>query len=220
MIQPRSRLGGGAAHQPSRCLGQQPHGVYPVHTRRPDERHHDPPRSARMNVRRQYTGRPVWVRLAVVLGLIGLAAVGSAQTPTPVQPPKTDGQPPKVDAQPPKTAAKPGVSLNDPKAYKGYTLVAPMNSKMTYLIDMDGRVVKTWESEVTPGLSAYLLENGHLLRAGNLGQKGQLQGAGAGGRIQEFDWEGNLVWDYTISTKTQQQHHDIHRMPNGNVLLV
>jgi hypothetical protein len=170
-----------------------------------------------MNVRRQHTGRPAWLRLAVVLGLVALTAALTERTHA--QPPKTDGQPPKVDAQP-KPAAKPGVSVNEPKAFKGYTLIAPMNSKLTHLIDMEGHVVKTWESEVTPGLSAYLLENGHLLRAGNLGPKGNLQGAGVGGRIQEFDWDGNLVWDYTYSTKTQQQHHDIHRMPNGNVLLV
>src|SRR5438477_6407218 len=113
-----------------------------------------------MNVRRHYTLRSARARLAVVLGLVALAGVCAG--PGRAQPPKTDGQPPKVDAQP-KAAAKPGVSINDTKAYKGYTLVAPMNSKTTYLIDMDGRVVKTWESEFTPGLSAYILENGHLL---------------------------------------------------------
>lgn len=179
-----------------------------------------------MNACRQNSGRPVWVRLVTVLGLVATTAVWAertyAQAPkSDTQPPKADTQPPKADAQPPKaTPPKPGVSVNDPKAYKGYTLVAPMNSKTTFLIDMDGHVVKTWESEFTPGLSAYLLENGHLLRAGNLGNQGKHQGAGQGGRVQEFDWEGNLIWDYTHSNKTQQQHHDIHRMPNGNVLLV
>src|SRR5437899_7753840 len=39
---------------------------------------------------------------------------------------------------------KPGLSLNDPKAFQGYTLFAPLSSTKTYLIDMKGRVVRTW----------------------------------------------------------------------------
>jgi hypothetical protein len=112
------------------------------------------------------------------------------------------------------------VSINDPKALKGYTLVAPMNSTKTYLIDMDGRVVKTWESDCTPALSAYLLDNGHLLRPGSLGGKGKLHGPGAGGRVQEFTWDGELVWDFTYVSDKSQPHHDICRMPNGNVLMI
>jgi hypothetical protein len=124
-------------------------------------------------------------------------------------------------AQPPKAApAKPGVSLNDPKALKGYTLVAPMNSTKAHLIDMDGRVVKTWETGVTPGASTYFLENGHLLRTGNLGAKNKINGAAVGGRLLEIDWVGEVVWDFTYATEKSQPHHDICRMPNGNVLLI
>src|SRR5689334_21902318 len=63
-----------------------------------------------------------------------------------------------------KAKVKLGLSVNDPKAYQGYTLLAPMKSQKTYLIDMDGRVVKTWEAKSNPALSAYLLDNGHLFR--------------------------------------------------------
>src|SRR5438309_3602365 len=52
---------------------------------------------------------------------------------------------------------KPGLSLNDPKAFQGYTLLAPLSSTKTYLIDMQGRVVGAWESDCTPALGAYLL---------------------------------------------------------------
>ena len=37
--------------------------------------------------------------------------------------------------------AKLGLILNDPKAFRGYTVLNPMNKKTTYLIDMEGRVV-------------------------------------------------------------------------------
>lgn len=146
-------------------------------------------------------------RLILAMGLVGIL---------------TSSQTQRVGAQwgnfgPP---AKPGVSVKDPKALKGYTLIAPLNSTKVYLIDLDGRVVKMWETGVIPGASTYLLENGHLLRAGHLGPKGTIHGAAAGGRILEFTWDGEVVWDFTYATPKSQQHHDIHKMPNGNVLMI
>jgi hypothetical protein len=70
------------------------------------------------------------------------------------------------------SSAKDGLSVNRPGTYGGYTLVAPMNSTSTYLIDMEGRIVNEWKSEYTPALSAYLLENGHLLRPAAMGKEG------------------------------------------------
>src|SRR5690242_11235425 len=58
-----------------------------------------------------------------------------------------------------------GLFINDPaKAYDGYTLLAPNASKTTYLLDNDGNKVHAWPSNYTAGLSAYLLEDGSLLR--------------------------------------------------------
>lgn len=45
-------------------------------------------------------------------------------------------------------------------------------------------------------------------------------GAGAGGRVQEFTWEGDLVWDFKFHDERQLPHHDVARLPNGNVLLI
>jgi hypothetical protein len=114
-----------------------------------------------------------------------------------------------------------GLLTNDRRACQGYTLIAPMTSKETYLIDMEGRVVQTWRSDWQPALSTYLLENGHLLRAGALLPSEQpFGGPGAGGRIQEFLWDGQLVWDFKFPVDRQLPHHDIAPLPNGNVLVV
>src|SRR5207247_870622 len=111
--------------------------------------------------------------------------------------------------------------LNDPRAFQGYTLIAPMSSTKTYLIDMQGRVVRTWESDCTPSHSVYLLENGHLLRPGALPAAQQpFGGPGAGGRIQEFAWDGELVWDFRFASDKQLPHHDLAELPNGNVLML
>ena len=59
-----------------------------------------------------------------------------------------------------------GLIRNDAGAFAGYTLVSPLQSKSTFLIDMNGRVVKTWDTDSTPSSIAYLLDNGDLMRAG------------------------------------------------------
>jgi hypothetical protein len=112
-----------------------------------------------------------------------------------------------------------GLLVNEPAAYQGYTLLAPTNSNQTYLIDMQGRVVQTWKSDFIPGLGAYLLENGNLLRTGQIPNP-PFFGGGTGGRIQEFSWDGKLVWDFTYHSDTQLPNHDICKLPNGNVLMI
>ena len=113
-----------------------------------------------------------------------------------------------------------GLILTTDKAFVGYTLFAPKHNTATYLIDNNGQVVHSWTtSKYEPGQSVYLLENGHLLRA--CMTKGKLStGGGEGGRIEEYDWEGNLVWEFDYSSDQAMQHHDIHILPNGNILML
>ncbi len=115
-----------------------------------------------------------------------------------------------------------GLIKCQPGAFEGYTLFAPLESTNTYLIDMYGRLVHSWESDFTPALSAYLLENGNLLRAASLGSQGNpfFQGVhGQGGRVQIFEWDGTIVWDYMYSSERHLQNHDIEILPNGNILI-
>lgn len=101
----------------------------------------------------------------------------------------------------------------------GYVLFAPVSSTMTYLIDKCGNEINSWESEYRPGQAVYLLPNGHLLRTGNAFNP-NFVGGGRGGIIEEFNWEGDLVWQYFVSDTSQCQHHDIHPLDNGNLLVV
>ena len=113
-----------------------------------------------------------------------------------------------------------GLFLNNPAlSSPGYTLFSPIRYSTTYLIDMQGRLVHSWPATQTPGLSAYVYADGHLLRTANTGSASFATG-GAGGRIQEFDWDGTVVWDYTYSTSSVRQHHDIERLANGDVLII
>lgn len=112
-----------------------------------------------------------------------------------------------------------GLIANQPEAFEGYTLFAPLNHKSTYLIDMAGEIVHRWEHEDQVGNSVYLLPDGRLLRPMHV-RDNEVFGAPpfGGGRLQIINWDGEVEWDYRISDGTRYQHHDVRPMPNGNVL--
>ena len=110
-----------------------------------------------------------------------------------------------------------GLFLNTPKAYDGYTLFAPKHNLVTYLMKNDGQVVHSWKSAYEPGQVVHLLPNGHMIRACMLRVQGGT-GGGEGGRIEEYDWDGNLVWEFDHATRDYQLHHDLKPLPNGNIL--
>ena len=107
---------------------------------------------------------------------------------------------------------------------KGYTLVSPLTSTAVYLVDMQGRVVHTWRPASCPALTASLLENGQLLRSGAQPNSpfGNEFVAGGGGRIQKYEWNGDLACGFYRADVTANMvpHDDFVGLPNGNVLLV
>ena len=111
-----------------------------------------------------------------------------------------------------------GVLQNDSLSLNGYTLFAPNVSKKTYLIDNCGHLINSWESEFRPNFSAYLLEDGCLLRTKNVPPITQNDFAKGG--VEKFNWEGDLIWQYSFVNTIFAQHHDIEAMPNGNVLVI
>lgn len=112
-----------------------------------------------------------------------------------------------------------GTISNSANSFVGYTLISPLNSTSTYLINNCGEIVNQWSSNYTPGASVYLLENGNLLRTGKINNPNFTFG-GIGGIIQMYDWDNNLLWNYAYSNTNETQHHDIYPMPNGNVLIL
>lgn len=113
-----------------------------------------------------------------------------------------------------------GLFLDTPESYQGYTLFSPQNYTTTYLIDDAGLLVHEWPSDGQPRLMAYLLRNGHLLRAEPVPNSAFFGFGCAGGKLKELDWDGNTTWTYVYSNDQHLQHHDIERMPNGNTLLI
>jgi hypothetical protein len=113
-----------------------------------------------------------------------------------------------------------GPSSSGPPSTKPYVLFAPVNSNLTYLMDLDGQLVHQWRSESTPGCSVYLLSDGRLLRPRSMGDEAFPGGGCNGGRIELLDWEGRVTWSFEYNGPDRQQHHDVRFMPNGHVLLL
>ena len=89
---------------------------------------------------------------------------------------------------------------NKEKAYHGYTLFSSIGA---WLIDIQGRVVHTWEIGINPRL----LDNGHLPDAS------KDDPSGFGGFV-ELDWDGNVVWEYPENRPGYSPHHDWVRIFN------
>jgi hypothetical protein len=114
-----------------------------------------------------------------------------------------------------------GLFKRSASAYPGYTLVSTIQSKHTYLLDLDGRPVHQWTSTFTAGIGAYLDIDGSLVRAAAIGALQNpvwIGNVGGGGRIERFDWDGNLTWSMDINDAQNLQHHDLEILPNGNIL--
>ena len=98
------------------------------------------------------------------------------------------------------------VSVYDPEqAWNGYTLDF-FERTLPILIDMNGEIVHSWPyARVRARLR--LLPDGHLLAIG------------LARSIVEYDWNGNLVWEYGIEGGGYA-HHDVIRQADGNTLMI
>ena len=123
--------------------------------------------------------------------------------------------------RPDKATQTVGLFLNSAGAYPGYTLMSPMQGKTAYLLNNAGQYVHSWTSSYTPGRADCLLENGHYLRECSVGNLAQLNsGGGEGGRHEEYDWAGNLVWAFDYNYTNAMTHHDFKVLPNGNIIML
>ena len=100
----------------------------------------------------------------------------------------------------------------------GYVLYNKVNENSTYLIDSEGDIAKIWNFNSACNYAVLLKENGNLVRGEQINT--QINGAAVGGRVSEYDTEGNVVWSFDYATNDYVQHHDIDLGPNGSVFLI
>ena len=106
------------------------------------------------------------------------------------------------------------------RAFEGFTLFAPLGGDGTvYLIDLDGKVVHTWQMPYPPGMYGYLTDSGTFFYNGKTvdNPTHYINGKpGKGGAALEADWNGRVLWE----VRHPDHHHDGIRLRNGNVLLI
>jgi hypothetical protein len=110
------------------------------------------------------------------------------------------------------------LSVGEP--FDGYTLFGPEYSKYTYLLDIDGKIVHYWKSDYIQGFGTYLMENGDLFRLDQPFDNPTFKAGGKAGRVEKFDADSNLLWEFEYSNSEHCSHHDIQPLPNGNVLII
>lgn len=106
------------------------------------------------------------------------------------------------------------------RACPGFTLFAPQSGGgKIYLIDIDGKVIHTWQMPYAPGNYGYLTDRGNLFYNGKTAEDSGRFISGKpwkGGAALEADWNGRVLWE----VRHADHHHDGIRLRNGNVLLL
>lgn len=115
--------------------------------------------------------------------------------------------------------AERGLLRNGEGVSPGYILFNPASAVSTFLMNKKGEIVHQWESDLN-SMQAYLKPNGNLVRLDRDPDFPVFAAGGQAGRIREYDWEGNMIWDFEYATEKYLNHHDIAILPNGNILAI
>lgn len=113
-----------------------------------------------------------------------------------------------------------GTLQNDTSSLQGYTFFSPFSGTIAWMVDNCGQLINRWDRRTRPGLAAYFLENGLMLRTYKADLEGPFTSASNAGGVELVDWDNNTVWRYEWNTPTALSHHDAVYMPNGNILLL
>jgi len=105
------------------------------------------------------------------------------------------------------------------QVFDGLVISNPVYSRTASLIDTNGQVVNRWNCSTTPAYSVYLMPDSTIWRP-DVYPGATMRGGVYGGWIRQYNWDGDIIRSFVWSDSNHQQHHDIHPMPNGNVLVL
>jgi outer membrane protein assembly factor BamB len=99
------------------------------------------------------------------------------------------------------------VTVADPeRAAPGYTLIL-YRRRVPLLIDLAGRVVHAWPRVRAVG-RARVTEQGNLYLISQ------------DDTVQEYDWDGNLLFEHRLPGRKHFPHHDLIKLQNSNYLIL
>ena len=115
------------------------------------------------------------------------------------------------------------------KADYGYVMFSVWpdrdDHEYTYLIDMQGNVVNKWKT-ITPAYegqgyniekTAMLTEKGSIIQGITNFSTISKEEKSSKNILQELDWEGNLIWEFSDQREGYVYHHDFKRIWNNHL---
>ena len=109
------------------------------------------------------------------------------------------------------------------EVFDGYTLFTPKSAQedgaSTHLMNNDYEILHSWSHEYGPASMPYLLPDSSIIYPYRVPNP-TMDAGGVGGGIEKQSWDGDILWDYTFSDETYQQHHDVEPLPSGNILII
>jgi hypothetical protein len=100
----------------------------------------------------------------------------------------------------------------------GVTLINLGYRKPFYLINNDKEVIGEFSGDYLSFMQ--LLPNGNILGTSSMYSDTFRHGGGNSGCIEEYRPDGSLVYRLALATDDYIHHHDLEKLPNGNILAV
>lgn len=105
------------------------------------------------------------------------------------------------------------LSYDPSQTYDGYNILYPHNQPNVYLLDNCGEIVHVWEDEpqFRPGNTAYILEDGRLVKTKRLASVADdaIWAGGGGAFVEIRSWDNELLWQFELNNDSARLHHDI-----------
>lgn len=87
-----------------------------------------------------------------------------------------------------------------------------------YILDKFGNKRSTYNFDLRLGNDITLEENGNLLGIFKPQDSAPFSFGGSGGVLRELTPENEVVWGHSIVSENELAHHDLTKLPNGNIL--
>jgi hypothetical protein len=105
------------------------------------------------------------------------------------------------------------------KIHNNLTLAVVNGSNNAFLVDKTGEKLHEFNFPSNLGNDLEILPNGKLLGIFKAENPSIIFG-GYAGIVRIMDLEGNIEWEYSLSTADFILHHDVEMLPNGNILVL
>ena len=109
------------------------------------------------------------------------------------------------------------IIYQEDKLSNDLVLVNDAATDEVYLLKKNGEKFHEWTLNNELGNDAFLEEDGKLLALLKTGDD-KIKFGGYGGQIQSINPDNSINWQFKYSTEDYNLHHDIERLPNGNIV--